>query len=279
MIVLLSGEGASDIGSDGGDATVPCRPECFTPGPMAHLLAQLINRALTQSGLEDAISFHADAVVPVRMMSKGNVSSYPAPPSRLRLRAHDEPKDSLPYKIWAAKLTSCGAELCASERDDVLVVLFHDADGTNTSARSMWGDKYKMMCRGFSLAAQHHEHLERRVCGVAMLAKPKSEAWLLCALRPPAYQHCAALEDEPGNDASPRSLKAQLMEALGVEGDPTPVVLERLGAGALDASRIVMPSFNQLRCDLRAALERLGYRVEPGSLGAETPLLQHAEER
>lgn len=142
----------------------------------------------------------------------------------------------------------------------------------------MWGDKHRMMCRGFSLAAQHHEHLERRVCGVAMLAKPKSEAWLLCALRPPAYQHCAALEDEPGNDASPRSLKIQLMEALGVEADPTPAVLERLDAGEIDAIRIDMPSFNQLRRELRAALEQLGYRVEPGSLGAETPLLQHGAE-
>jgi len=52
--------------------------------------------------------------------------------------------------------------------------------------------------------------------GVAMIPKPKSEAWLLCALRNKAYENCQKLEDRSGNDDSPNSLKKEL-DALGIE--------------------------------------------------------------
>lgn len=267
MIVLLSGEGPSDIGSDGGDATIPCQPDRFTPGPMAFLAAQLLDVALRRSGLEGAMTFDGDASVPARMISKSNLSAYPERAPALRIRAADEPKDALAYKVWAGKLARCALDLSAQEQDrEVLAILFHDADGTNTSARSMWSDKYRMMCRGF-------EDMMRqdgcKVRGVAMLATPKSEAWLLCALRAPVYQRCAALEDEPGNDASPNALKGQLARVLGEDGDVTPAVLSYIRAGHIDALRIDMPSFNQFRRDLREALAVLCYPVECGALGAE----------
>lgn len=267
MIVLFSGEGASDIGSDGGDATIPCQPERFTPGPMALLAAQLLDIALSRSGLEGAMTFDGNATVPARMISKSNLSAYLERAPALRVRAAGEPKDALTYKVWAGKLARCALDLSAQEHDsEVLAILFHDADGTNTSARSMWSDKYKMMCRGFELMTQQEGC---RVRGVAMLAKPKSEAWLLCALRTPAYQRCAALEDESGNDASPNALKGQLARVLDEDGDVTPAVLSHIEDRRIDALHIDMPSFNQFRRDLREALSALGYAVEVGALGTE----------
>jgi hypothetical protein len=106
-----------------------------------------------------------------------------------------------------------------------------------------------------------------------MLAKPKSEAWLLCALRPTnKYQSCAALEDESGNDASPNSLKAQLAHALGVPAATTEALLDAIDADRIDALQIDMPSLNQLRHDLRLALDALGYQNIPeGTAGPERP--------
>lgn len=271
MILLLSGEGASDIGSDGGCATIPCEPSYFTPGPLARLLAQLLNHTLSSAGLDDAITFGADAVVPARMISKVNLSGFPHPNPRLKLRAADEPKDALAYKVWAAKLAQCALQLAQDQRDHVLAIFFHDADGTNTSPRSLWDDKYMMISRGFQLTTQGAP--PQTVACVAMLAKPKSEAWLLCALRPTnKYQSCAALEDESGNDASPSSLKAQLARALNVPAATTAALLDAIDAGQIDASQIDMPSINQLRHDLRLALDSLGYpNIPEDTAGPERP--------
>jgi hypothetical protein len=50
--------------------------------------------------------------------------------------------------------------------------------------------------------------------GVPMLPRPKSEAWLICALKH-KYRDCAQLEKRSGNDHSPDSLKSELAAYLG----------------------------------------------------------------
>jgi len=51
--------------------------------------------------------------------------------------------------------------------------------------------------------------------GVPMLPNPKSEAWLLCALKKPRpYQDCDRIEAGSGNAAAPDSLKAQLEQQV-----------------------------------------------------------------
>jgi hypothetical protein len=113
------------------------------------------------------------------------------------------------------------------------VVLFRDADGTASSGRGEWADKWNSMLAGFAI--------EQISTGVPMLPKPKSEAWILCALRN-QYQSCAKLEDESGNDASPNSLKKQLEEHLGETGSRT-LINEKIEMGAIDLDKITdMPS-------------------------------------
>jgi hypothetical protein len=124
-------------------------------------------------------------------------------------------------------------------------ILFRDSDGTRSVAKSQWQEKFDSIKRGFEIV----EYL----CGVPMVPRPKSEAWLLCALRPPAYADCAQLEDASGNDASPNSLKHQLEGVAGVIGADGQAqwVRER----AVDVQRIDMPSFNAFRSELERALE------------------------
>ena len=130
-----------------------------------------------------------------------------------------------------------------------MAVLFRDSDGTGISPRDDWEQKVDSMVNGFSRAG-----FDR---GVPMVPRPKSEAWLLCALKDPPYQHCARLEDESGNDNSPNSLKRQLAALIGHE----PGAEEQSGwvrDGRVDPDRLNLPSFQAFTLSLNAALDQLG---------------------
>jgi hypothetical protein len=107
-------------------------------------------------------------------------------------------------------------------------VLFRDADGTASSDRGEWEDKMRSILTGFEV--------EQISTGVPMIPKPKSEAWILCALRN-QYQNCGKLEDESGNDDSPNSLKQQLEEYLGESGSRI-LLNDKIDAGEIEIDRI-----------------------------------------
>lgn len=88
-----------------------------------------------------------------------------------------------------------------------------------------------------------------------MLPRPKSEGWMLCALRRDKSQHCDALEERSGNDASPNSLKAELDKVLKSRKlDSSAETLNRLiDQGEIHHSHIKMPSFESFLATLRAA--------------------------
>jgi hypothetical protein len=97
--------------------------------------------------------------------------------------------------------TACG--------DSSVAVLFRDADGTRSAAKSQWQDKWNSIWHGF--ASRNYPR------GVPMLPKPKSEAWLLGLVQQRGQRvtaDCAALENLSGNDAAPNSAKTQLAQAM-----------------------------------------------------------------
>ena len=137
------------------------------------------------------------------------------------------------------------------KRDGVLAVLFRDSDGTQTCPRTDWQDKRDSIARGFEAA--------RFEAGVLMIPRPKSEAWLLCALKY-NYQHCNALEEQSGNDNSPNSLKSQLKEQLGFEAhreELNDLVEKRQIVGR----EIKMPSFVAFLESLLRAANHVGLDV------------------
>ena len=79
--------------------------------------------------------------------------------------------------------------------------------------------------------------------GVPMLPNPKSEAWLLCAAKKPAFQHCAKYEDVPGNDDAPNSAKVQLASALGGEKSAVELAEWMRSVDFNAAAACAMPSF------------------------------------
>lgn len=81
--------------------------------------------------------------------------------------------------------------------------------------------------------------------GVPMNPKPKSEAWLLCALKYKAFG-CAVLEGRSGNDNSPNSLKSELEAHLG-EAATRERLCELTHDGQINCEQIDMPSYNEFK--------------------------------
>jgi hypothetical protein len=134
-------------------------------------------------------------------------------------------------------------------RDDpaVIAILFRDADGNAEHRRGNWDEKSRSMIVGFEE--------EQFFGGVPMVPMPKSEAWLLCALRD-QYLRCARLENTPGNDRSPNNLKDQLEVVLGEEA--TRMLLnEKIDDGLIDINRINgMPSMDEFKKRLDEVLDQ-----------------------
>ena len=91
---------------------------------------------------------------------------------------------------------------------------------------------------------------ERFPFGVPMLAKPKSEAWLLCAIQGVPYQNCSRFESLSGNDASPKSAKAALEKVLSDKGLSFTDLCDMSEKGRIAPQQIRMPSFDHFRMRL-----------------------------
>jgi hypothetical protein len=139
------------------------------------------------------------------------------------------------------------AKAIASEKGaPVIAVFFRDSDGTNSAPKTLWEAKFSSMQAGFRLA--------EFTSGVPMVPRPKSEAWMLCGLfkREDAGKDCSWLEEEPGNDASPNSLKARLTQHLAYQ--PTAEQqAELVRSGQIDPELIDLPSFTAFRNELSRA--------------------------
>jgi len=212
MTLLLSGEGPTDIGREVWDHN----QMRFQPGPMARIVDVLC---------PGNVQFvHKDALQEDRESSP------------MRLPGLRNPAGA-GYHYKSALLL--GRKAVEEQKNgQVVAVLFRDADGTRTTPRDDWERKFQSILEGFAAA--------RFSCGVPMVPRPKSEAWMLCGLKDAPYQGCERLEECSGNDASPKSLKKMLADRLGGAGT-TEEQAEAVRDGRVDPQRIDMPSFNCFR--------------------------------
>lgn len=242
MKLLLSGEGKSDMGQNipGGKGVE------FQPGPMAWIVDRLLQSRLAYSLIESA----RQGSECVQLVSEADLGKAARKDSMLLPGARYG--KNIFFTRNAALLGQRANAWRQETQSPVIAVLFRDGDGTRATPPAEWLQKRESIRRGFALAECE--------TGVAMVPRPKSEAWLLCARRSPEYAHCAALEDAPGNDASPNSLKKQLAAAVGHEADAS-AQAEWVESGRIDPARIDMPSFNAFRDDLWQATDKVTGRM------------------
>jgi hypothetical protein len=227
MHLVLSGEGASDVGSD-----------LENIGPITKLVDREIERRLGYSLVDNDLKA-------LTLFSKVELADRAKQMKARSRKGKKQPSETRYFYNNARALALLAEEL---EAEDRVVVLFRDGDGTVTSTRQEWAQKFQSMLDGFAV--------EELTTGVPILPKPKSEAWWLCALRDD-YQNCQQLEDESGNDASPNSLKSQIEAYLG---EPATHLLlnDKIDDGEIDIDRIDMDSLNKFKKRLNEVLDLLG---------------------
>jgi hypothetical protein len=242
VFFLLSGEGPTDIGDCGAPAAV-CVMPAFAPGPMCVIIDQVVEAMFSYS----IVDSDACGCVSKRVLAE-RASEFKAARKSLGLPGAKTRKETRYYFNNARVLARIAAEHQAAGKTPVIPILFRDHDGTASAGRGVWAHKWQSMLDGFA-----EERCER---GVPMIPNPKSEAWLLCGMKPEPYQNCEALEEASGNDASHNSLKKQLGDAIGDAGREDLVELVR--NRRVDIGRIVMPSFQKFRARLEQVLTSIG---------------------
>lgn len=235
MIVVVSGEGPSDIGNCA-TGEYGCIFPDFNIGPMTWLLDGLIEQAHGYSPLAATpgiYRYFSESAISERAQARKREKRY-----SLAGKKHGVETGYFYINAWM--LADIAKELEEREGDVSMAVLFRDTDGTNSSPRDIWERKYTSMLAGFERA-----EYER---GVPMMPRPKSEAWLLCAIKENPYQGCAVLETISGNDASPQSAKRMLDEALEVSGS-SENICNWLSDNYFDYAAVAdqMPSFYAFR--------------------------------
>ena len=231
MLLILSGEGPTDLGSCR-TMLGRCSEADFQPGPMAVLVDQALSPKLGYSVLREtppAVNFVSEAgLSEYERQLKDNRRSVVLPGKK-------GAKETAYFTKNAWALGVLAHELEQASEDKGIAVLFRDCDGTRSSANSLWQEKWDSMQRGFLRAGYPR--------GVPMLPKPKSEAWLLCAAKKTPYQNCAVLEDLSGNDDSPNAAKKKLDAVFGSH-QSSQALCDRLEKQPFDSTQArSMPSY------------------------------------
>jgi len=238
MYFLFSGEGATDLGSCASGSR-PCEAGDFHHGPMAVIVDQIFEEKHKYSLLDSGCC----ALVAKRLLAE-TARQWKTNRKKMKLRGKKRPKETLYFYKNARALGHLALERQAEVDDDVVAVFFRDSDGTASAGLGQWDKKWQSILRGFEA--------EQFSNGVPMLPRPKSEAWILCAVKK-KYQGCNALERRSGNDNSPKSLKKELRRHFG--SAPTREQLcEMVADGTIDIQRIVMPSFVAFRDRLKEVI-------------------------
>lgn len=219
MILVLSGEGKTDLGE------LDFETGEFKAGAMYMIIDKIIETKYNYSPYrtsKDNIKY-----IPESELSKKAKSLKP-----IKLPSANSKKETAYFFRNARALA-----IFSKEYENSIAIFFRDSDGTNSSTNSEWQDKYDSILKGFDST-----NFKK---GIAMLPKPKSEAWLICALKN-KYQNCNNLENESGNDASPNSLKKQL-EVYNLSNEQ---ICEKIENNEIDIEKIKMNSFEKFKSRL-----------------------------
>jgi hypothetical protein len=238
MFFLFSGEGSTDLGLCAGNSEM-CVGIDYLHGPMTFFVEHLVKAKHPDSPLKwGRVGFASKSALVTRAIQMKTPRSLALPGKKRR-------KETMFFYNNARALAQIAIDKEQELNDSVVAILFRDSDGTASAGRGLWPEKRESMTRGFLIEGFHR--------GVAMVPKPKSEAWILCAVKK-EYRHCNALEERSGNDRSPSSLKAELESHLG-QSVTRDLLCRMITDGLIDCVRINMPSFSVFKDELERAIE------------------------
>lgn len=249
MYFLFSGEGPTDMGVGTGAAVI-CEDDEYLCGPMAVIVDQIVERhqhhqySPLQSHCCGFVSEHHLAVRAERELKPVKKS--------LRLPGLKQPKETRYFFNHARIFARIAKEKATEANDEVVAILFHDSDGTASAGRGLWEEKVNSIEHGFA-EEDLSEDGGPMVAGVPMVAKPKSEAWLISGITGSSDHEGKPLEEWPGSDHAPRPLKRALADLID-EQPSRESLSEMVRDGRILVERINVPKFTTFRTRLEAVL-------------------------
>lgn len=243
--LLVFGEGPTDMGRSL-HAQPYAHGEDLEVGPLLRLAHRLLLRHMPAWNA-DLFDAQQEQAIPSVLVAKAEMTNQTRA-GRIRLPSKNVKQGYLIHSKRAAVLGELSQQ-AGSPTEAQLAIYFHDTDGTRGDPHDP-RDLVQAVNEGFRASGFAGQ-------GIAMIPQPTSEAWLICACKPDAYQHCALLETQlSGNDrALERAPKQVLSQHMGKpdyhRGDLWPVV------EAIDLDRLDMPTFNQFRIGLCQGIEQV----------------------
>lgn len=225
MHLVVSGEGNTDIGKNvrGIGSYIE---NIFVPAPMYYLIDKIIEKKLDYSIYD---------LMPEQIMfiPKGKLMDE-CKSIRFLTGKKKGQETGLFYKN-ARGLARITKKECIRRNDnDSMSILFRDSDGTRSIESTYHDKKVESIENAFEIEG---------IKGVAMIPRPKSESWLICALKKTPYQSCNSLEKRSGNDDSPNNLKDELIDILEKRNIEYNDINLMIKDGSIDIDKIEMDSF------------------------------------
>lgn len=231
MHLVLSGEGPTDIGmfayEDG----------TFLPGSMYYIVDKIIEK-------KHEFSYYDDCRELITFIPKAELMDVCK--SMKSFAGKKTPKETGYFFKNAKGLSQIARVICTEKNDDdVIAILFRDSDGTRSCSRDLWEKKVASIESAFETEG---------INGIAMIPNPKSEAWLICALKENPFRYCDVLEERSGNDDSPDALKKEFSELLSTHKIDYDTLNAMIKNNDIDVHAIDMPSYNYFVERLEALL-------------------------
>ena len=237
MFFLFSGEGPTDFGTCSHPEIINLG-ENFLHGPLVIVVDQLIERKCKKSIIQEKKL----AFIPKKMLSL-EAKRLPKVPKHMLPGDKKEQETGFYFKN-ARALSRIASKYETDIGDDVVGILFRDTDKFND--RGNKDAKYQSMVTGFKV--EENEKLSNFRRGVPMLAKPVSEAWMLCGLykKNNPTQDCSYLENVKYGTGSWHQLKDVLAKELGEDPDRE-TLCEKVKSGEINFDLVDLESYKKFR--------------------------------
>jgi hypothetical protein len=240
MLLLLSGEGPSDLGRPNYGTRGLCNPGQWQVGPVALLIDQLFTQYAGYSAI-GSCAYLLDKNALFEIAKK--IRDYPR--LRGKNRNHEHRRGSQALACAALALSR------KCDNEPVVAVYFRDCGGSRSSPSDYWTTLYHSMAQdGFPLLGLK--------TGVPMIPKPISEAWFICALKNHPYVACQRLETLSGSPHADSPLKKMFAKLLAAHMKPIDELIKPVDNTeqcVVDAVKINMNSFNYFKNDFFNALK------------------------
>ena len=236
--LLVTGEGSSDMGGSNTGQDV-CSADTYNIGPMAVISVRLLKQLLPDWNV-DMLDFQQPESW-ITHVSGNKLATMAKALKKIR------PSKKLQKGHAEHAQRALAMITFAQENAHQLAIYFHDTDR----------EKQAEIVAAINLGFLALDKPEASVQGVAMVPKPTSVAWFICAVKENAYQHCEALEEQlSGNDSASEQNAPKKVLARLLDGDCSSTQQLEL-AQEIDLDRLSMPSFNHFKTDLTNAARTL----------------------